>query len=394
MDKFQCAHASATDWQEAAQMCLQQLGKTDEATLGFLYVTDTLSEQVPDILNYFKQHTKLLYWVGAVGIGICSVNTEYFDMPAIAVMLGDFPEDSFSIFSTDNKKLNNFSRIHQSWCNIQKPIFALVHGDPHNKQMTKLIFEMSERLDDGFLVGGLSSARQQPVQIANAVCDGGLSGVLFSKRINVITQLTQGCAPLGPRHEITESTNNIIVRIDDRPALDVFKEDIGTELAADLDKIAGNIFAALPILGSDIGDYLVRNIIGIDPKHKLLAIGDKLTAGMPIMFTHRQPDLAKKDFIKMLKTLKRRLKGQKPKGGFYHSCVGRGKSLFGNNSEEVKMIQDILGDFPMIGFFANGEIYYQRLYGYSGIVTLFLDYHPTNTTNTISSPPPNNILKS
>ncbi|MCK5662802.1 MAG: FIST C-terminal domain-containing protein, partial [Thiotrichaceae bacterium] len=297
---------------------------------------------------------------------------EYFDVAAIAVMLGDFPEDSFSVFSSITQDMSEFSNTHKTWCDMTHPKLAIVHGDPRNKQMDQLIFKMSEYLGDGFLVGGLSSARYHPLQIADTINKGGLSGVLFSSQINVTTRLTQGCSPLGKRHQITETSNNIIIRLDDRPALDVFKEDIGKELAADMDKIAGYIFAALPILGSDIGDYLVRNIIGIDPKHKLLAIGDKINPGMSIMFTQRKLDLAQDNFLKMLNKLKKQLKGKKPKGGVYHSCVGRGKSLFGENSSEVKMIQDVLGEFPMVGFFANGEIYYQRLYGYTGILTLFL----------------------
>ncbi|MDM8563630.1 FIST C-terminal domain-containing protein, partial [Candidatus Marithioploca araucensis] len=185
------------------------------------------------------------------------------------------------------------------------------------------------------------------------------------------TRLAQGCSPIGPRHQITESSNNIIIRIDERPALDVFKEDIGKKLANKLEKVAGSIFIALPVIGSDLGDYIVRNIIGIDPEHKFLAIGETVNSGTSIMFTRRAPKKARKNLIKMLNEIKASCKGRTPKGGLYHSCLGRGENLFGKNSEEVKIIQEVLGDFPMVGFFANGEIFYQRLYGYTGILTLF-----------------------
>jgi small ligand-binding sensory domain FIST len=36
------------------------------------------------------------------------------------------------------------------------------------------------------------------------------------------------------------------------------------------------------------------------------------------------------------------------------------------------MIHETLGEFPLVGFFANGEIFNQRLYGYTGVLTLFL----------------------
>ena len=59
-------------------------------------------------------------------------------------------------------------------------------------------------------------------------------------------------------------------------------------------------------------------------------------------------------------------------GGLYYSCLGRGASLFGPNSEELKMIRDAVGDIPLVGFFCNGEISHNRLYGYTGVLTLFV----------------------
>ncbi|MGH8743735.1 MAG: FIST C-terminal domain-containing protein [Burkholderiales bacterium] len=54
------------------------------------------------------------------------------------------------------------------------------------------------------------------------------------------------------------------------------------------------------------------------------------------------------------------------------SCLGRGENMFGANSEELRLIQKTLGDFPLVGFFANGEISHNRLYGYTGVLTLFI----------------------
>lgn len=374
MDTFKFGHARAANWQKAAQSCLNQMGDLTNtpANIGFLYITDSFAEKVPDILDYFKQQTNVPHWVGTVGMGICSLAKEYFNVPAMAVMLGEFPDETFAVFSTITENFEEFSRTHQSWCDNKQAMFAIVHGDPRNRYIAKLVYQMSERLADGFLIGGLTSSRRQHLQIADRVVEGGLSGVLFSSAVGVATRLTQGCSPLGPRHQITESSNNIVLRIDGRPALDVFKEDIGRKLAKDLDQVAGLIFAALPIVGSDTGDYLVRNLVGIDPDHKLLAVGDLVNPGMPIMFTRRDPKRAQKELVKMLNILKKRLNGKQPKGGVYYSCMGRGQNLFGKNSEELKTVQQVLGDFPLVGFFANGEIYYQRLYGYAGILTLFL----------------------
>ncbi len=372
MNAFQYGHAHAEQWQEAAEDCLTQIGDFNaDANLGFLYVTDLLSKELPEILAYFKQYTDIEQWVGTVGIGICGQGKEYFDQPAIAVMLGCFSENSFRVFTNIEEELKEFARTHQAWCDSKQAMFAVVHGDSQHDKISNLVYQLSEQLDEGFLVGGLTSSRHGYPQIANVVTDGKISGALFSSVVPVSIRLTQGCSVIGPRHQITECENNIIVKIDDRPALDVFFEDIGEKLADNLNKIAGHIFAALPIQGSDTGDYLVRNLIGIDLKHKLVAIAEPIRPGSTIMFAKRDADSAYEDLVKMLTRLKNTLT-EPPKGGLYYSCLGRGENLFGSDSQELKTIKRVLGDFPLVGFFANGEIYHQRLYGYTGVLTLFL----------------------
>ncbi len=317
MKSFKFGHASAPRWQDAAQAGLNQMGDftSSAPNIGFIYITDLFASNIHDIVNFFKQQTGVPHWVGTIGTGICSHAKEYFDVPAIAVMLGSFEEDSFSVFSTDSINFDTFCGTHPSWCYNNLPLFAVVHGDPRNHHITQLVFQMSERLGSGFLVGGLTSSRRQYLQVADNVIEGGLSGVLFSSAVPVATRLTQGCSPIGPRHQITESNNNVIIKIDGRPALDVFKEDIGIELARDLNQVAGLIFAALPIMGSDTGDYLVRNLVGIDLDKKLVAIGEAVSPGMSILFTRRDVDKAHQELVNMLERLKASLKGRRPKGG-------------------------------------------------------------------------------
>ena len=61
-----------------------------------------------------------------------------------------------------------------------------------------------------------------------------------------------------------------------------------------------------------------------------------------------------------------------PRAALYYSCIARGPNLFGQGSVELTTIADILGDVPLIGFFANGEISNNRLYGYTGVLSLIL----------------------
>jgi small ligand-binding sensory domain FIST len=226
---------------------------------------------------------------------------------------------------------------------------------------------------NGFLVGGLTASNNGFPQLADGVEDGGLSGVMLSlEAVPVQSGLTQGCSPIGPVHRVTESQQNVLIRIDDRPALDVFKEDIGEVLARDLRRVAGYIFAALPVSGSDTGDYMVRNLVGIDPEARALAIGELIAPGDQIMFCRRDHDSAVEDMRRMLGGLKRRVGKGPVRGGLYFTCCGRGPNQFGPDGAELQIVKEELGEFPLVGFFANGEISNNRLYGYTGVLTLFL----------------------
>jgi small ligand-binding sensory domain FIST len=368
MPDFRFAHASAKNWQDAANSCLARLGQ-GPASLGFLYATDLLADHVGDMLALLKSRTGVPHWVGTVGIGVCATAQEYLDKAAVAVMVGDFEPDSFRVFSgvasgtdVDNVALK---------CGGAAPHFAIVHADPYSRHVADLVNRLAGKMESGFLVGGLTSSRRQNLQIADGVVEGGLSGVSFSDGVTVATRLTQGCSPIGPKHVVTTCQQNVIISLDGRPALEVFKEDIGEVLARDLNRVGGYIFAGLPIAGSDTGDYLVRNLVGIDPANRVLAIGELLQPGASLMFCRRDAKTAHEDMTRMLESIRKGL-FTRPRGGVYYSCLGRGASLFGPNSEELKMIREALGDFPLVGFFCNGEISHNRLYGYTGVLTLFV----------------------
>ncbi|MEA3278212.1 MAG: FIST C-terminal domain-containing protein [Pseudomonadota bacterium] len=371
MKKFPFGHAAGDDWREAADRCLSMIGAVPEtANLGFLYVTDSLANEMEQVLDLFRASTQVDHWVGTVGMGICATGVEYYERPAVAAMIGEFPAESFRVFPAIVKDLDELSARHGDWIAEHRPFLGLVHGDASNPHTEALVKQLAARTSSGFLVGGLASSRDSVYLYADGITQGGIAGVLFSEQVGVITRLSQGCSPIGPKRVITKAQRNIMVQLDERPALEVLKEDIGEILARDLTRIGGYIFAGLPIAGSDTGDYLVRNLAGIDPENKLVAIGDMVEQGRQVMFCRRDATTAREDLVRMLKAIKKSLSGS-PRGGIYVSCLGRGANLFGSNSEELKLIQSELGDFPLVGFYANGEISQDRLYGYTGVLTLF-----------------------
>ena len=338
------------------------------ANLGFVYVTDKLAGQMQDILSMLKQATGVTHWVGSAGLGICSTGQEYLDQPALAIMLGEFSAQAFRVFPTIRQP-DEMPDVVSVGSNAA--YFGIVHGDPENQHIPALIEQFAARMESGFVVGGLTSSRNENVQVADDITHGGLSGVVFTSEVALTTRLTQGVSPLGVQHEITECEDNVIMRLDGRPALDVLKEEIGEVLSRDLTRLSNYIFVGLPIAGTDTGDYLVRNLLGIDVEQKLLVIGDTIENGRQLLFCRRDGASAVKDMQRMLADIKSGISGV-ARGAVYFSCLGRGESLFGADSAELKVISRELGNIPLVGFFANGEISHDRLYGYTGVLTVFL----------------------
>jgi len=357
-----------------ASQCLAGLPRVDGATLGVLYATEPAAAVLPGIVRTLADETGIPAWVGGIGLGVCSQTAEIFDQPAVAVMTAALPPEGFRIFAATGDPGSDLPRRHAAWIETTQPALALIHADPRCPDVARAAVEVASA-SGAFLVGGLLSHRCASPLLAQTSAEDslgreGVAGIMLAPAISVATALTQGCIPIGPARRIDEARDNIVMVIDGRPALAVFCEDIGPGLAADLRRAGGLIFAGLPVAGSDTGDYLVRNLLAIDPGRGWLVLGADVAAGDAILFCRRDPDSARRDMVRMLQQLTGRL-DKPPKAGLYVSCVARGAALFGDSGAETGFIRESLGEFPLIGFFANGEISRDRLYGHTGVLTLF-----------------------
>ena len=361
MTAFPFAHAGVdptglvarwTGWQDLAEHCLRAL--PPGGGVGLLYVTDPLGGDIDPILEFLRTRTGVAAWSGAVAPAICAGGVEYFDTPAMAVMLLDLPPDDVRPFPA---------------VSAEEGTFAIVHANPHTPGVVDDVPGFAGA-SGAFLVGGLATGAHAQPLVADR--PAGLAGVLFDPSVPVATGLTQGCSPIGPAHEVTAMQDDLVAELDGRPALDVLKEDVGELLARDLRRLAGYVHAALPVAGSDQADYVVRNLVGMDAAQGVIAVAEALDVGDRLIFVRRDAASAVEDMQRMLSDLKRRA-GDGIRGAVYHSCVARGPHLFGPGARELTMIGETFGDIPVVGFFGNGEISNDRLYTYTGILTLFLD---------------------
>jgi len=411
MKLFLHAHATHPDWRMALALAATQIealrrtpDHAADPTLGWLYLTDHYAADAESLLADVKRRWPGVAWVGTVGVGVSANGVEYFDEPGLSLMLGDVAREHFRVFS-GARPLGSFDAAT-----------AQVHADPATADLGDLIGEMAERTSTGYLFGGLASARNRTLHIADGVFQGGLSGVAFAPEVALVSRVSQGCQPIGPARSITTADRNVVVTLDGEPALDCLLRDLRIDAVEPRDALPrlrqtlvglsdGSSFSEFPATlslskgalsrpGQFGADTRVRNLVGLDPARRGVAIGDVAHTGTQLAFCTRNTEAARRDLVRICTEIREELEpetlpletalalqgsdaehtphpARRIAGAVYVSCAGRGGPHFGAPSAELAIVRHALGDVPLVGFFANGEIARHHLYGYTGVLTVF-----------------------
>jgi small ligand-binding sensory domain FIST len=213
------------------------------------------------------------------------------------------------------------------------------------------------------------------------IATNALAGMYLSGKFQTHIDITQGCQPITDAMTITKAEKNLIHEIDNRPALEVFAKLLKGPLAEDLRRALMVLFVGLPADRGEnsvaAGRYLVRNIIGLDPKKGIVGVADQVNEGQQMIFTLRDGQRARDDLQQMLKRQASRLNGRKPALGFYFNCCARGSSLYGIPGIDSAYIKQTLGDFPLIGMFGGYELAplgrANHLFAYTGVLVLITE---------------------
>jgi len=394
MTRFRCGHAAHPDWRMALTMAAAQVdAQTAGAppTLGWCYFTDAYAAQAEPLLAALRARWPEVAWVGCVGVGVAASGVEYFDEPALVLMLSSLPRGRFEVFSGARP----LSRL--------QAFTALVHADPATPDLADLIGEMSDRTDSGYLFGGLAASRSRAVHLADGVWHGGLSGVAFTQDVALLSRVTQGCQPVGPARHITAAERHVVLALDGEPALPVLLRDLGMADLADPRAALPRLRATLvglssadePLLGRGgqfSTDTRIRHLVGLDPGRQAVAVAEHVEPGMRLAFCQRDVAAARRDLVRICSEIREEVAentaaamatppapdsgpAEDPArgiaGAVYVSCSGRGGPHFGGPSAELQIVRHALGDVPLVGFFAAGEIARHHLYGYTGVLTVF-----------------------
>ncbi|TSE18278.1 FIST C domain protein [Tepidimonas alkaliphilus] len=409
MRRFVWAHAGHDAWATALEHVLAQLRAqmamqpAHRWPLGWVYLTDHHAGHAAELLRRLSAALpQVTDWVGGVALAIGAGDTEYFDAPGLA----DLEPSRYRVFNgvaplPAARGPDGF--VAQT---------ALVHADPSTPELPELIQELAERTLGHYVFGGLVASRAGSLQIAHArragqvgqapsveLLEGGLSGVAFAPDVGIVARVTQGVRAVTPLRRVTAAQGHRVDALDGRPALDVVLEDLGLpphDLGAIVARLRGLLVgwvapapqrpqatAATPgrvplRLGEDV---LVRHLVGLDPAQRAVVVAEPLPVGAGWTLCERHVQAARADLLRIGAEIREALagEGEEPAdpvgriaGAIYVSCNGRGGPHFGAANAEWQLLRQALGDVPAIGFFAAGEIAHHRLYGYTGVLTVFV----------------------
>jgi small ligand-binding sensory domain FIST len=257
--------------------------------------------------------------------------------------------------------------------------------DTYNGQPQQLLNSMEHKTGFVPVVGAGSSEAgmaQATYQICGDHCaSNSVTGLQLSGSFRALVDITQGCQPITEPMLITKAEKNLILEIDGRPALEAFAKLLKGPLADDLRRALMFIFVGLPAdpdqrtVGP--GEYLVRNIIGLDPVKGIVGIAAEVKEGQSMIFTLRDGQRAREDLNQMLQRQAQKLEGRRPAFGFYFNCCARGSSLYGMPGIDTAYIGQTLGDFPLIGMFGGYELAplgrKNHLFAYTGVLALITE---------------------
>ncbi len=244
----------------------------------------------------------------------------------------------------------------------------LLFPDPWSWTGPKLLTSLDRAFPSGVKIGGLSSGGARPGE-NRLFCDRsthqrGLVGLAMRGNLEVETVVAQGCRPVGSPMFVTRGRGNIIDELDGRPAFELLRQLFDGLSPEDRKRARTSLFIGISMHPTsevhDQGDFLVRNLVGIDPNTGAIAIGADLKGRSVVQFHVRDAQTSANELHELL-TEHAGHRGQNPAhAALLFSCLGRGESLYGHLDHDSDALREHLspqtGDLPIAGFFCNGEI--------------------------------------
>ena len=370
---------------EAAEGAVDTLpGNT--ADFGIVFATAEHGDSLPELLDALGGALGTPYVTGCSAAGLLVGATEVEDGPAIGVLAvkSDAVRGTPFLFEDAGDYgltagLNVGQRLLAS---RDTNDLILVWPDPHAVHPDRLLQGLDATLGPVPVAGGASSSSLpggRTFQFSGSEArSASVSGLRLGGSFRHHLALTQGCRPLGAPMRVTSAHENLVLEVDGIPAYEALRA-AAPDSCFDSPEATMNALtiALLPEPGESIlrpGEYLVRNIVDVDPDTGVIAVAAEVEEGQSILFALREPEAAADDVVRMAERAAAAAPRDGYRFGLYFNCLARGRSLYGRAGVDSAALARHLPGVPLLGFSCNAELAPLRganhLFTYTGVLIL------------------------
>jgi small ligand-binding sensory domain FIST len=307
--------------------------------------------------------------LGCSAGGVIGGGSEVEARPAVSLTAAALPDVDVVPFHLEAAGLPAADAPAASWENLlgvraeERPNFLLL-PEPFSFEPDRLLAGLDETYRGGKKIGGLASggtsAGANALFLGGSVYRAGAVGLALSGNIEVDTVVAQGCRPIGQPMFVTRSSDNILIELDGRTPMDVLRDLYASLDSQDQTRFRQSLFLGIVMEARrdtyGQGDFLVRNIVGVDEDAGVLAVAARLEPGQVVQFHLRDKRTSSEDIEQLLSGYARSSTHARPEGSLLFSCLGRGENLYGRADHDSDAFRRHLGEVPLGGFFCNGEI--------------------------------------
>jgi small ligand-binding sensory domain FIST len=347
------------------------IGKAREFTRGkvdvvFAFITAHHCDEAERIVEKLWLELDPQALVGCSGQGVIGGCREVEDAPGMALLAGDLGEvraHPFHIGSRDWKGLLKDPKAMAERVGRGEQTRAVIgFGDPFSTPVIEILEFMDEHAPGIPLIGGMASAFSRPggnVLLRNdQVYNDGMVGLSLSGKVKIQTVVSQGCRPVGLPLVITKAHGNVIEQLGGRAALAVLSDIVAGLSEEDRHRVREKgmmIGRAISEYKEKFarGDFLVRQIGGVDESHGAISVGDLVRVGQTVQFHVHDAEVAHEDLELLLS--KERV-GDPPPAALLFTCNGRGRRLFSQPNHDIDVARGAMPESAIAGFFAAGEV--------------------------------------
>lgn len=354
--------------ERAAEKIFTDLGR-QEPDLLIVFVSQEHAARFDAVAELLHREFENAYLFGCCGTAVIGGGREIEDQAAISLTGATLPGVKFRGLHLDAAQVPPLyaeARVWEDTLHLtanQQPSF-LILADPFSFETETFVRGLDRVYPSAVKIGGLASGARQvggtALYLGNRVYRSGAITLALTGDIEVDAVVAQGCRPIGDPMFVTGAHENLIREIDGHAPRDVLTDLFERVGPADRELFNQSLFLGLAMRrdASEYvpGDFLIRNILGMDPQSGALWVSAHVPNNSVVQFHLRDATTSAMDLERVLMSYRASQRFSPVGGALLFSCAGRGMELYGQTDHDSNAFRRLIADVPLGGFFCDGEI--------------------------------------